>query len=366
MSLAERVIGLAVEIQQIAAPTFAEGKRSLFIQERFEQESLSDVETDALGNVYGRVPGDGKKPPIIVTAHIDTVFPAGTDLSIRYEEDTIHGPGIGDNSLGTAGLFGLLWRLKEEGPALPGDLWLAANVCEEGLGDLRGIRAVVDRFEDEALAYIILEGMALGQVYHRGLGVQRYRITAKGSGGHSWVDYGKPSAIHDLAAIVTRITALELPKEPRTTLNVGMISGGTSVNTIAAEASLQLDLRSSGCEALEALIQQVESLISGSSRPDMAFTAKVIGKRPAGEIPETHPLVRLAATILKSHGIRPTLAIGSTDANIPLSRGLPAICIGLTQGGGTHTVEEYIRTRPLETGLAQLYDLVCQAFFSFG
>ena len=201
-------------------------------------------------------------PAIIVTAHSDTVFPLDTDLTISYQPGTIHGPGIGDNSLGVAGLFGLLWQLRQSETTLPGDLWLVANVCEEGLGDLKGMRAVVDRFGDEPRAYIVVEGMALGQVYHRGLGVQRYRITAKGQGGHSWVDYGTPSAIHELATLVTRIAALKLPEKPRTTLNVGIISGGTSVNTVAAEASLQLDLRSEGREALASLIQQVETLVT--------------------------------------------------------------------------------------------------------
>jgi len=204
--------------------------------------------------------------------------------------------------------------------------------------------------------------MALGQVYHRGLGVQRYRITAKGHGGHSWVDYGTPSAIHELASLVTRIAALELPTEPRTTLNVGIISGGTSVNTVAAEASLQLDLRSEGREELARLIGQIETLVADSNRPNMTFETEIIGQRPAGELPKNHPLVKLACKVLETQGINPTLNIGSTDANIPLSRGLPSVCIGLTKGSGAHTVKEYIHTEPLEIGLKQLFSLVTQAF----
>jgi acetylornithine deacetylase/succinyl-diaminopimelate desuccinylase-like protein len=355
---------LAVEIQQIPAPSFNEEARSTFIQDRFFQEGLATVERDDLGNVYGCLKGDGNARPIIVTAHIDTVFPTGTDLSISRKAKTIHGPGIGDNSLGSAGLFGLLWQLREENGNLPGDLWLVANVCEEGLGDLKGMRAVVDRFGNEPIAYIVLEGMALGQVYNQGLGVKRYKITARGSGGHSWVDYGKPSAIHELANLVTRFSALELPKNPRTTLNAGVISGGTSVNTIAPDASLLLDLRSSGSSTLSTLAHQIETMVAESNQQEMSFTSEVIGQRPAGKIPEDHPLVRTAVEILDSYNLKPELNIGSTDANIPLSLGLPAVCIGLTKGGGAHTVNEYIQIEPLNTGLGQLVDLVKRVFMS--
>jgi di/tripeptidase len=176
------------------------------------------------------------------------------------------------------------------------------------------------------------------------------------------VDFGIPSAIHELAELVTQISALELPEDPRTTLNVGVITGGTSVNTIAAEASLQLDLRSAGRDALSTLIKQVENLVEEANYHNMTFRAEIIGQRPAGELPTDHPLVKLACDILESYKIKPNLNIGSTDANIPLSQGLPSVCIGLTKGSGAHTVNEYIQTRPLEVGLAQLYDLVIQAF----
>jgi len=224
------------------------------------------------------------------------------------------------------------------------------------------MRAVVERFGREPQAYIILEGMAYGEVFHRGLGVQRYRITARTEGGHSWGDYGKPSAVHELAALVTRLTALELPKQPRTSLNVGVISGGTSINTIAAQASLELDLRSEEAETLQNLAQKVESLVAESSRPGVDFEAEIIGQRPAGSIPEDHPLVQLAVRSLREQGKRAHLTIGSTDANIPLSQGLPAVCVGLTHGGGAHTTGEFVYTAYLEKGLAQLAALVRGSF----
>jgi di/tripeptidase len=180
----------------------------------------------------------------------------------------------------------------------------------------------------------------------------------KTTGGHSWVDYGNPSAVHELAALITQLTALSLPEEPRTTLNVGVIEGGTTVNSIASEAHLELDLRSEGKQALEDLDRRVEALAKATEGPDVRVAQEVIGQRPAGSIPSSHPLVRLAMRCLEEQGIEPSLTVGSTDANIPLSRGLPAICLGLTTGAGAHTLNEYINTRSLARGLAQLVAVV--------
>lgn len=402
ITLAARTLDLAIAIQQIPAPTFHEAERARFMQQQFVASGLADVSIDNLGNVYGRLPGSGwVQQPLVVSAHIDTVFPAGTDLRVRREADRIWGPGIGDNSLGVAGLLGLVWSLRrrwdtgelrprdgsiggskestwgasastlpgsqKRAPAgghssLPGDVWLVANVCEEGLGDLRGMRAVVDRFGKRVLAYLVLEGMALGQVYHRGLGVRRYRVWARTAGGHSWVDHGKPSAIHELAALVTRLTNIPLPAEPRTTTNVGVITGGTSVNTIAAEACLELDLRSEGLNALEDLIDRVEVTIRSANRPGVQVSHELIGERPVGKIAARHPLVRLVQRSLEAQGLSPNLSIGSTDANIPLSRGLPAVCLGLSTGGGAHTLDEYVNIQPVARGLAQLTAVVEGAF----
>jgi acetylornithine deacetylase/succinyl-diaminopimelate desuccinylase-like protein len=255
-------------------------------------------------------------------------------------------------------LFGLVWALREQSLSLPGDLWLAANVGEEGLGNLRGIRAVVDRFGTEARAYIILEGMALGQVFNRGLGVRRYRISIQTSGGHSWIDYGKPSAIHELAGLSSQIAALTLPRIPRTTLNIGVISGGSSVNTIAAEAMLELDLRSENAEALAILSKQVEAIVRSAEKPGVTPRLEVIGERPSGELPADHWLVERALECLRQEAIEPRLNVGSTDGNLPLSLGLPAVTIGLTTGGLAHTVHEFINLAPLGKGMKQLVRLV--------
>lgn len=360
--LITRILDLAVAIQQIPAPTFHEQKRAEFVRALFARENLFNVEMDTVGNVFACLPA-GRSPSvvhrsIIVSAHLDTVFPANTNLAVTRESNRIAGPGIGDNSVGVAGLFGLAWSLRERRIDLPADLWLVANVCEEGLGDLRGMKAVVNRFGSETAGYIILEGMSLGSIYHRALGVRRYRITARTEGGHSWIDYGRPSAIHELTRLAARITALKLPQAPRTTLNVGTIAGGTSVNTIAAEATLELDLRSEGWNVLEKIASEVEDIVRESNRAGVEIEAQVIGQRPAGEIPADHPLVQLAITCLQEVGFNPHLNIGSTDANQPLSRGLPAVTIGLTTGSGAHTVHEYIHVDLLEKGMEQVVRLV--------
>jgi acetylornithine deacetylase/succinyl-diaminopimelate desuccinylase-like protein len=264
--------------------------------------------------------------------------------------------------LGVGTLFGLLWSLRERKLSLPGDLWLVANVCEEGLGDLRGMRAVVDRFGEDVQAYLVIEGLSLGYVQHRALGVKRYRITAQTAGGHSWSDYGKPSAVNELSTLVTKLIDIPISNEPRTTINVGRISGGTSVNAIASEAWLELDMRSESVRLLTNLIWTVDQLVNAANKPRVKVEAEVIGQRPAGELPAEHPFVRLAEDCLKEQGIEPKLMIGSTDANVPLSRGLPAVVLGVTNGAGAHTTEEFIYTQPVERGVEQLTQFVSRVW----
>lgn len=361
-SIAERVVERAIEIQQIPAPTFNEMKRGEFVRNLFVQEGLQHVSMDDVGNVYGRWTVDNRLSkrgkPLVVSAHLDTVFPNDTNLAVKREDDKILGPGLGDNSLGVAALFGLLWILRERSVEPGGDIWIVANTGEEGLGDLRGMKAVVERFGADVQAYLVLEGLALGHVYHRAVGVKRYRITARTTGGHSWSDYGKPSAIHELAKLVVQLTSMEVPGHPRTTMNVGKISGGTSVNVIASEATLDLDLRSEGQGALAELIAKVERIIHNANGPEVRVEAKVIGQRPAGEVSPDHPLVKLAEDCLRAQGLTPILTSGSTDANIPLSKGYPAVVLGISTGGSAHTVHEFIHVEPVALGLEQLVNFV--------
>ena len=362
MTLLERMLDRACEIQQIPAPTFHEADRASFIRDRLVVEGLADVEIDDLGNVFARRPGRGaSSTPLLVTAHTDTVFPAETPLTLARTADRIAGPGIGDNSLGVAGLFGLIWALG--GQDLPGDLYLVANVGEEGLGDLRGMRRVIDRLGTSVRATIVLEGMALGHIYHVGLGVRRYRISAHADGGHSWLHFGRPSAIHALVRLAAQITELPVPATPRTTFNIGTISGGTSINTIARHASFDLDLRSESPEQLAGLAARVEALAAAASTLEAPISAQVVGDRPSGGIPREHPLVQLAARALDEAGVSGyTFETGSTDANIPLSRGLPCVCLGLTRGGNSHRPDEYIETRDLERGLESVLRVVRRAY----
>lgn len=359
MSTTNRLIDLAIEIQQVAAPTFTEGPRGEFIRGLFEKENLKDISIDSLGNVYARLPGKNKKAkPLIISAHLDTVFPMSINLAVKKEAGKIIAPGIGDNSLGVAALFGILWALRERKIEMKHDVWFAANVGEEGLGDLRGMRGVVERFKSDVIGYLVLEGLALGHIYHRAIGVRRYRIMAKTAGGHSWSDYGQPSAVHELATLVTQLTAIHLPREPRTTMNVGTFGGGTGINVLASEAKCELDLRSEDPATLGKLIQQVEETIINASRDGVKITAEVIGERPAGEISAEHKLIQIALDCVHEQGLNALLTTGSTDANIPLSKNIPAIVMGVTTGGGAHTTHEYIDTHPIEKGMEILIRFV--------
>ena len=375
-NIIDRIIDLAIQIQQIAAPTFRERERAQFVRMLFEEEGLKDVMIDETGNVYGQWTMDNgrrtKAKPLIISAHLDTVFPLDMDLSVKREDDKVYGIGIGDNSLGVATLFGILWMLRERLPSsrsspqpsplgrggFAGDIWFVANTCEEGLGDLHGMKSVVERFGSDVQAYLVLEGMALGHVYHKAVGVKRYRITAKTQGGHSWSDYGQPSAVLELSKLIVQLSTLKLPPHPRTTMNVGKIQGGTSINVIPAEACLELDLRSEGQDELVELVEGVEMLIEAANRPGVRVEAEVIGARPAGEVSAEHPLIKLAQACLHDQGLDAVLTSGSTDANIPLSKGYPALVLGVTRGGGAHTRNEFIETAQIEKGMAQLVRFV--------
>lgn len=359
------IIDQACAIQQIPAPTFVEQERASYLQEQFARLGVKEISQDAAGNVLACLPG-GSARPLVISAHLDTVHPADRPLTLQRTPERITGPGIGDNSLAVAALLGLARHVLESSIPLPGDLWLVGDVAEEGLGNLKGMTALVNRFEEKPAAYLILEGLGLGMIYHRGLGVSRYRIRVDTAGGHSWGDYGIPSAIHELAHLITRLTGMTLPTEPRTTLNVGIIHGGISVNTIASHAWMDLDLRSEDYRTLQRLVGRVQQRVQESAGPGVSITMEAIGERPAGEIPGSHPLVQAARACLQKRRIQAMLEVGSTDANIPLSRGYPAVCVGLTRGGNAHTTEEFILTEPLAAGMDQVLCLIESAWMRGG
>ncbi|MDR3572919.1 MAG: M20/M25/M40 family metallo-hydrolase [Anaerolineaceae bacterium] len=351
------IIEVACDIQQIAAPTFHERRRAEYISEKWQAAGLRDVSIDEVGNVWGCLAG-GSRPPIIVAAHIDTVHPDEHLPRLEKSPERITGPGIGDNALGVASLFALAGIYQKESLRPSGDLWLVGTVGEEGLGDLKGMQAVVHRFRQRPSAYIIVEGIGLGKLFTRGLGVIRYRISIQTPGGHSWADYGIPSANHELAELITSLTKLPMPQRPRTTLNVGVIQGGSSVNTIACQAWLELDLRSEDQGALGKLAEQVNHIVLNRNRKSVKASIEQIGLRPAGELPADHSLIRIGQSCLRELKVQPMLEIASTDANIPLSRNLPAIGIGITTGGNVHTYAEYFNIEPIRTGLEQLRNLI--------
>ncbi len=363
------ILALTIDIQQIPAPTFAEAERAAFVQDRLAALGLVDVAQDELGNVYGRFPGQNpdQKQPVILSAHTDTVFPADTDLTLRQEGHLLYGPGIGDNSAGVAGLITLAQTLVDFNLQPQADIWLVANVGEEGLGDLRGMKAVCERFGPKA-RYIVIEGGLFGQISHQAIGVRRFRIGVETSGGHSWGSFGKPSAIHELSHIVTAIDHLPVPQQPKTTYNVGIIEGGRSINTIASAATMLLDLRSEDPDALTQLVDQVTALVKERNVPDkngrsfVTTTMELIGNRPAGQITRQAPLVSWAEAALRQAGWqKPVFITGSTDANIPLSLGAEAVCIGLTESGNAHRLDEYLNPDRLPQGLSQLLLLTLAA-----
>ena len=357
------IVETAIAIQQIPAPTFDEARRGTDVAERMRALGLADVRIDAVGNVYGRRAGRAGGPGLLLAAHLDTVFPAGTDLAVRRDGMRIYGPGLGDNSMGVAALLHLAQALGQADVANAGDIWFVANVGEEGLGDLRGMRAAVDQLSDQIGAAIALEGCDPGRIIHAGLGVRRYQISATARGGHSWNDFGSPSAIHALVRLAAQLTQLDLPKEPLSSFNIGMIQGGSSVNTIAERASLLLDLRSTAPSGLGTLIDQVEQIVANARATEagVTFAIKTVGDRPAGSIPREHALTQLAGAAYSAEGLGEIYEIASTDANIPLSRGIPAVCIGVCDGGNAHRLDEYIEPARLPSGMRALLWLALAA-----
>ncbi len=351
----QEVIALTARIAQIPAPTGAEAERAAFVAEEMAAIGLRDVHIDAVGNAIGVRPGtgDGTGGVLMLAAHTDTVFPAGTDLTVMRGE-RISGPGVGDNSLGIAALLTAARMLETLGIATAQDILFVADVGEEGLGDLRGMREAVRTYRDRLGSVVAVEGHNLGRVTHRAVGSRRYRLTVTGPGGHSWGNYGRPNAIHVLARLVTDLLALPIPTNPKTSLSVGTIEGGVSVNTIAPSAAALIDLRSMSQAHLERLAAQVERAARAVRIPDVRVAAEIMGDRPAGEQPADAPIVLACMDVLRVLGIAPTLDASSTDANVPIGLGIPAVCIGIAEGGNAHRLEEFIKVSTIPTGLQQL------------
>ncbi len=358
----DELLDLCIAVQQIPAPSLDESRRAAWIAQRFRDLGLADVRQDAAHNVYGCVPGQVSDAALLVSAHSDTVFGLETDLTVTRDESAgrVYGPGLGDNSTGVAALL-MLAEVLMTLPKPPVDIRLVANSGEEGIGDLIGMRTAMDALQTTVRASIVFEGMGLGRIVHRALGSRRYRIAVSAPGGHSWSDFGVASALHTLVQLAAELTHLRAAETPRSSFNIGRMKGGTSVNSIAQDAWLELDLRGETQDVLQDLVAQTQMIIARYQGPKwtqrgVTVTATVIGDRPSGEIEANHPLVQAAQTALAAVGYpgKPDLRISSTDANVPLSRGVPSVCVGITDGGSAHRLQEWIQTASLGQGLAHV------------
>jgi acetylornithine deacetylase/succinyl-diaminopimelate desuccinylase-like protein len=268
----------------------------------------------------------------------------------------LYGPSIGDNSVAVAAMLSVAAMLRQQ-PLAAGRVIFAADVGEEGLGDLCGIRALLKTWHDEIDTVIAVEGHGLDEVRAAGIGSTRLEITFEGEGGHSWGAFGTPSAIHAMGSVIHKMSRLKVSQNPKTTYNVGLVEGGESVNTIASRATMVIDLRSVDAASLQQLEKRVARLLSAAEQEHgIRILSHVVGQRPAATLDTQHPLRQGVNAIRQRLRLRPaTFSASSTDANLPLSLGIPAICLGITRGGFAHTVREYIDIAPILAGVKQLY-----------
>ncbi len=357
----ETVVEFTARIASVAAPTFAEHHRARLIANLFRDSGYTTVAIDDLGDVIGTFgpTSSGSDPSLLLAAHLDTVFPIETRLEIGRQAERLCGPGVGDNSVSLAALVVLPRLLRASGVELKSEVTVTGNVGEEGLGNLRGMRAVMDALPSIG-AVVAIEGHGFGRVSHSAVGSRRLRVTVTGPGGHSWGNAGRASAIHELAKLIGELTRIPLAADPKTSLNVGLIEGGVSVNTIAPRAAAVIDMRSVDSGSLAKLSQLVEETVQQVDNDDVTTSVEVLGDRPSGSQAMDSRIIAVARDVLAALGIEAIFDASSTDANIPISRGVPAICIRLTHGGNDHREDEYIETAPLADGLTQLVLVVDQ------
>lgn len=357
------IVRTQIAVSEIPAPTGEEGERGAWIADRFRALALSDVRVDDTGNVVARRAGSVNEPPVVLCAHLDTVFPRGTPLRVRRIGRRLVGPGIGDNGRGLAALLALAEAIDGRRVRTRRPIEFVATVGEEGLGDLRGAKHYFATAPRPS-AVIALDGAGDERVVHRAVGSRRFRIEYRGPGGHSWAAFGVANAVHAAARAAARIAELPLETAPRVTVSVGRIGGGMSVNAIPADAWLEVDLRSTAPAALERYEQLIrraahgaaldENAIRAEGTPPLALHVRAIGDRPGGEIPAEHPLVAAAVSATRLVGRTPELGAASTDANVPLGLGVPAIAIGAGgRGGDAHTPEEWFENTDGTVGLAR-------------
>jgi acetylornithine deacetylase/succinyl-diaminopimelate desuccinylase-like protein len=337
-------------ICEIPAPPFKETARGADYKRRFEALGLT-TRVDSIGNVIAERRGTGSGPIVMIAGHLDTVFPEGTDVKVKREGTVMRGPGIGDDCRGLAVVLAVARAFQMEKVETTGTVIFVGNVGEEGPGNLRGVRHLFTReYKDRINYFISVDGTGLG-VTSRAVGSNRYRVTYKGPGGHSYGAFGMPSPIHALGRAIATISDIQVPTTPKATFNVGIIEGGTSVNTISPSGAMDVDLRSESPKALADLDAKFMAAIRGaltaenarwpSSRVRIGLQLDTIGIRPAGSQPDDAPIVRAALGAAKLLGFAAPTTASSTDANLPMSLGIPAITIdGGGEGQGAHATSE--------------------------
>lgn len=371
----EATLVAQIALTEIAAPPFGERARAEHMAERLASAALDDVGIDGTGNVSAWRAGSSDEPPLLVTAHLDTVFPAETDVTVIREGSLLKGPGISDDGRGLATLVALARVLGASAIRTRAPLRFVATVGEEGAGDLRGVKGLfADGSSPEgsgiaagavASAFISLDGAGLARIVSRGLASRRFRLTVRGPGGHSWVDWGTANPAHALMSLGTSLTGLPLPSDPKTTLTIARIGGGKSINAIPQESWLEIDCRSAGRGTLDELVGQVRRVVDEerARHRDLEYDLEVIGDRPGGATDDGHRLVQAAMAATRWLGEEPRLALSSTDANVPMALGIPAITIG---GGGeagkAHTTDEWYRNTKGPDGIVRaLYVILLTA-----
>jgi acetylornithine deacetylase/succinyl-diaminopimelate desuccinylase-like protein len=361
-----------ISVSQIAAPTGDERERAEWVAMRLAALGLADARIDSAGNVIATRPGRDEAQPVLVCAHLDTVF--GRDVTLQFRRDgaRVTGPGIGDNGRGLAAMIAIAEQIDGVAVRTRRPIVFAATTGEEGAGDLRGAKYLFANLPDEPSAAIALDGAGDERVVHKALGSRRYHIDFRGAGGHSWAAFGVPNAVHAAAAAAAMLASLPLPKTPRTTLSVSRIGGGTSINSIPEEGWLEVDLRSTSAAMLDRFDREVRIIVRAAaqqenarratSTPPLSHEVMVIGDRPSGELSADHPLVVSALEATQLIDREPELAAASTDANVPIALGVPAIAIGAGgRGGDAHTPGEWYDNTDGPLGIARALTILATA-----
>ena len=343
-----------IELTEIEAPPFKEARRAKVFADYFKTLGMDSVWIDTEGNVLGLLQGSEGNRTVALDAHLDTVFPEGTEVKVRIENDTLYAPGIGDDTRGLIMLLTLLETIKTEQIQPKDDLLFVGSVGEEGLGDLRGVKHLFRTGGPRIDAWIAIDGGAIGRVNNKGLGSYRYRITFSGPGGHSWGAFGLANPHHALGQAITNFVQTAdayTSKGPKTSYNVGVISGGTSINSIPFESVMEIDIRSvdpARLEVMESLLEDAvnQALLDQNQRkrrgPELTVKIDKIGNRPSGELSDQLPLVQRTLAATQAFGVIPYLTRGSTNSNIPIAKGIPAVTIGRGgDGGNAHSLDEW-------------------------